>query len=118
MTDRTVRIRRAVSRTRLASLAAFPYRLAKVARHDAKVVRTSAKWLFTSREHHNYTYELTPRNREHMAWFVSAVCDVPVADVRGWFDELEADRDLRTERPGAGWPTRPRGTPAAWAGTP
>jgi predicted O-methyltransferase YrrM len=96
MTDRTVRIRRAVSRTRLASLAAFPFRLAKVARHDAKVVRTSAKWLFTSREHHNYTYELTPRNREHMAWFVSAVCDVSVADVRGWFDELDADRALRT----------------------
>jgi hypothetical protein len=96
MTDRKVRIRRAVSRTRLASLAAFPLRLAKVARHDAKVVRTSAKWLFTSREHHNYTYELTPRNREHMAWFVSAVCDVPVADVRGWFDELDADRALRT----------------------
>jgi predicted O-methyltransferase YrrM len=96
MTERSVRIRRAVSRTRLASLAAFPTRLAKVARHDAKVVRTSAAWLFTSREHHNFTYDLTPRNREHMAWFVSAVCDVPVADVRTWFDELESDTALRT----------------------
>src|SRR5215217_1737541 len=97
MTDRrSVQLRRAVSRTRLAPLAAFPYRLAKVARHDAKVVRTSARWLFTSREHHNYTYDLTPRNREHMAWFVSAVCEVPVSQVRGWFDELEADRSLRT----------------------
>jgi predicted O-methyltransferase YrrM len=97
MTDRrSVQLRRAVSRTRLASLAAFPYRLVNVARHDAKVMRTSAKWLFTSREHHNYTYDLTPRNREHMAWFVSAVCDVPVSDVRGWFDELESDRSLRT----------------------
>lgn len=95
MTDRRVRLRRAVSRTRLASLAAFPIRLAKVARHDAKLVRTSARWLFTSREHHNFTYDLTPRNREHMAWFVSAVCDVPVGDVRGWFDELDADRALR-----------------------
>jgi predicted O-methyltransferase YrrM len=96
MTDRSVRFRRAVSRTRLAPLAAFPYRLAKVARHDAKVVRTSARWLFTSREHHNYTYDLTPRNREHMAWFVSTVCDVPVGAVRGWFDELERDGELRT----------------------
>lgn len=96
MTDRTIRIRRAVSRTRLAPLAAFPYRLAKVANHDAKVVRMSARWLFTSREHHNYTYDLTPRNREHMAWFVSAVCDVPVGDVRKWFDELDGDRTLRT----------------------
>lgn len=96
MTERSVRIRRAVSRTRLASLAAFPVRLARVARHDATVVRTSAAWLFKSREHHNFTYDLTPRNRDHMAWFVSTVCDVPVADVRKWFDELESDHALRT----------------------
>jgi predicted O-methyltransferase YrrM len=96
MTDRKIRIRRAVSRTRLAGLAAFPIRFAKVARHDGRVLRTSAQWLFASREHHNYTYDLTPRNREHMAWFVSTVCDVPVGDVRGWFDELDADQALRT----------------------
>jgi len=88
-------LRRAVSRTRLARLVAFPGRAAGLLRHDGRVVAASARWLFTSREHHNFTYDLTPRNREHMAWFVSAVCDVPVGDVRGWFDELDADRALR-----------------------
>jgi predicted O-methyltransferase YrrM len=91
MTD----LRRAIARTRFARLAAFPTRTARVARHDARVIGASVRWLFTSREHHNYTYELTPLNRRHLAWFVAQVCDVPVASVRGWFDELEGDTALR-----------------------
>lgn len=89
------KLRRAIARTRLAPVAAFPKRLARVARHDAKVLRTSARWLFTSREHHNYTYDLTTLSRHHLAWFVSVVCEVPVGQVRGWFAELEGDDKLR-----------------------
>jgi predicted O-methyltransferase YrrM len=95
MPDRTTKIRRAVSRSRLAPLAAFPVRLAKVARHDAKVLRRSVHWLFASREHHNYTYKLTALNTDHLAWFVSVLCEVPVADVRGWIGEIESDTQLR-----------------------
>src|SRR5262249_25004163 len=43
----------------------------------------------------NYTYDLTPLNREHLAWFVSDVCAVPVAQARAWMAELEADEALR-----------------------
>ncbi|MDI5939431.1 class I SAM-dependent methyltransferase, partial [Micromonospora sp. DH15] len=68
------KLRRAVARTRLAPVAAFPRRLARVARYDAKVLRASARWLVTSREHHNYTYELTTLSRHHLSWFVSVVC--------------------------------------------
>src|SRR5690606_2431381 len=89
-------LRRAVARTPLAPLAAFPKRFLRVARHDAQVIGTSLRWLFTSREHHNYTYDLTPLNREHLAWFVSLLCDVPVSRVRYWFDEIEGDDALRT----------------------
>ncbi|GAA1381908.1 class I SAM-dependent methyltransferase [Catellatospora chokoriensis] len=96
MPDRKTRIRRAVSRTALAPLAALPKRLARVARHDAKVLRQSARWLVTSREHHNYTYDLTQLNREHLAWFVSIVAEAPVVDVRRWMVEIEADDALRT----------------------
>jgi hypothetical protein len=88
-------LRRAIARTPLAPVAAFPKRLARVARHDARVLGTSARWLFRSREHHNYTYDLTKLSREHLAWFVSAVCDAPVASVRGWLAELESDDTLR-----------------------
>ena len=66
-----------------------------MARHDGAVIATSARWLVTSREHTNFTYDLTPLSREHLAWYVSAVCDVPVARVRGYFAELESDDRLR-----------------------
>lgn len=92
--DRT-RLRRAVARTPLAPAAAFPKRLVRVARHDARVLKTSARWLFTSREHHNYTYELTKISRDHLAWFVATCCAVPVATVRGYFAEIDGDADLR-----------------------
>jgi predicted O-methyltransferase YrrM len=88
-------LRRAIARTPLAPVAAFPKRLARVARHDAKVVSTSARWLFTSREHHNYTYDLTRLSREHLAWFVAAVCDTPVKQVRAYLEEIEGDGALR-----------------------
>ena len=88
-------LRRAIARTPLAPVAAFPRRLLRVARHDARVLGTSARWLFSSREHHNYTYDLTALSREHMAWFVSVTCEVPVKDVRRYFAEIEGDTALR-----------------------
>jgi predicted O-methyltransferase YrrM len=89
-------LRRAVARTPLAPVAAFPTRLARVGRYNAKLLGVSARWLFTSREHHNYTYDLTRLSRLHLAWFVSVVCDVPVERVREYFHELESDHELRT----------------------
>jgi predicted O-methyltransferase YrrM len=76
-------------------VAAFPTRLRSVARHDARVVGSSVRWLFTSREHHNYTYDLTRLSREHLAWLVSVVCEVPVKQVRAYFAELDGDDALR-----------------------
>ena len=89
-------LRRAIARTPLAPVAAFPKRLARVARHDARVFSASARWLFTSREHHNYTYELTKLSRDHLAWYVSVVCDAPVGQIRSYFAELEGDETLRS----------------------
>ncbi|PXY37846.1 class I SAM-dependent methyltransferase [Prauserella flavalba] len=86
---------RRIARSRLAPVAAFPVRAMSVLRHDAHVVGTSARWLFTSREHHNFTYDLTPRNREHLAWFLSAVTGVDVNAFRGWLDEVDGDDALR-----------------------
>ncbi|MEV1285552.1 class I SAM-dependent methyltransferase [Micromonospora sp. NPDC049679] len=87
--------RRAIARTPLAPVAAFPKRLVRVARHDARVLGASARWLFTSREHHNYTYDLTRLSREHLAWFVSVTCDVSVKQVKAYLAEIDSDADLR-----------------------
>jgi predicted O-methyltransferase YrrM len=95
MAVRTQRLRRALSRTPLARIAVFPLRLFKVAKYDLRILRSSVRWLVVSREHHNYTYDLTALNREHLAWFVSDVCAVPVGRVREWMAELESDERLR-----------------------
>jgi hypothetical protein len=88
-------VRRRLASSRLAPVAIFPRRLMRVAKHDARVVGRSARWLFTSREHHNYTYDLTAISREHLAWFVATICDVPVARVREYFAEIDGDEELR-----------------------
>lgn len=86
---------RRIARSPLAPLAAFPVRTINVAKHDVRVLRTSVRWLFNSREHHNYTYNLTERSREHLAWFLALTTPATVTDVRRWFDELEGDHALR-----------------------
>lgn len=90
------RLRRAVSRSRFAPVASFPRRASRIVRHDARVLAASARWLLTSREHHNYTYDLTALNADHLAWFVAAICATPVPEIRGYLDEIANDAALRT----------------------
>jgi predicted O-methyltransferase YrrM len=88
-------LRRRVAESRLAGVAALPLRAREVARCNAHLAKVSAQWLVKSREHTNYTYNLTPLNREHLAWWVADVAAVDVETVRGYISELEEDRDLR-----------------------
>jgi Methyltransferase domain len=50
--------------------------------------------LVGSREHTNFTYDLTALNSEHLAWWVADVAGVPVAEARGYMGEVEQDGDL------------------------
>lgn len=87
--------RRRIARGRLASVAAFPTRLAVVARHNGRLASESARWLVRSREHTNFTYDLTRRNRDHLAWWVANLTGAPVAEIRGYIEELDVDEELR-----------------------
>lgn len=80
---------------RAARVAALPIRAATVARHDARVLADSVRWLALSREHTNFTYDLDARNVEHLAWFVAAIAEAPVEVIRRYIAELEADDSLR-----------------------
>jgi hypothetical protein len=67
-----------------------------VAAYDAKVLGRSTRWLVRSREHTNFTYDLTARNREHLAWWVARVANVEdIEQVRGFMRELDDDADLK-----------------------
>lgn len=86
---------RRIARSRYARAAAFPTRAWAVAHHDAGVISESARWLVKSREHTNYTYDLTPRNRDHLAWWVAQITGTDVKTVRGYLRELDEDDELR-----------------------
>jgi predicted O-methyltransferase YrrM len=70
--------------------------LATVLRYDGRVVGRSASWLIRSREHANFTYDLTERNYQHLAWWVSAVAASPIDETRDYIQELHSDRELRS----------------------
>jgi predicted O-methyltransferase YrrM len=89
------RFGRRLARSSAAPIVAFPLRLRAVARHNLAVIAASAHWLATSREHTNYTFDLQPRNLEHLAWFVSAITGAPYPAVVGWFAEIAQDDTLR-----------------------
>jgi Methyltransferase domain len=78
-----------------ARIAAFPTRTASVAKANGHFLGVSARWLFTSREHTNYTYDLTMLNRNHLTWFVANVAGVDVQTARGYIDEVVSDDALR-----------------------
>jgi hypothetical protein len=87
---------RRVAASPFARVAALPGRARTVATYDAKVLGRSTRWLVRSREHTNFTYDLTVRNREHLAWWVARVANVEdIEEVRGFMRELNDDADLK-----------------------
>lgn len=88
-------LRQRVAASRLARLAALPGRVSTATRHVGSEAGLAMHWLVSSREHHNFTYDLTPRNLEHLAWWVSAVSSMPVNDCRGWISEVLHDQALQ-----------------------
>jgi predicted O-methyltransferase YrrM len=87
-------IRKRVAASSFARVAAFPSRAAIVARFDARVIGRSVRWLVRSREHTNFTYELTPLNTSYLAWWVADVSEISVSRARQYLEEVYQDADL------------------------
>jgi hypothetical protein len=79
----------------VARVAALPLRARLAGRYNARLLRSTTVWLVRSREHENFTYDLTPTNREHLAWFVALAAGASVSEIRGYLAEIEQDDDLR-----------------------
>ncbi len=80
-----------------ASAATFPIRAKDVGRHLGSEVMSGGKWLFRSREHTNYTYNLSPLNLEHLAWWVVNVSGATISDSRQWISECLNDSELQED---------------------
>lgn len=73
----------------------MPKRLRFALHYYEKPLKNMAVWLFQSNETANFTYDLTPMNREHLAWFVSVITGCPLERIKGYIDEIEGDAQLR-----------------------
>jgi predicted O-methyltransferase YrrM len=58
-------------------------------------VASAARWLVTSREYTNYTYDLTDLNKLHLAFFIANATGVTHETVGQYIRELEEDEALR-----------------------
>ncbi len=52
-------------------------------------------WTVRSREHYNYTYNLTPRNLKHLAALLATVAECSRSEIENYLRELEGDTELR-----------------------
>ena len=87
-------LRRTLANSPVARGAALPVRAATVARYDVRVLGESARWLVRSREHTNFTYDLTPLNLQHLSHWVAAVTGGRPEEARGFIQELGTDEQL------------------------
>jgi len=78
-----------------APAATLPIRAKDVGRYLVSEVLSAGKWLLKSREHTNYTYDLSPLNLEHLAWWIVAVSGASISDSRQWVSECLNDIELQ-----------------------
>ncbi len=81
--------------SRLARAAALPRRTASAIRHVASETVLASTWVVRSKEHHNYTYDITPRNLRHLAWWASAVTGASSNQCGAWITEALNDDALK-----------------------
>ncbi|OAP40011.1 hypothetical protein AU381_10760 [Sinorhizobium glycinis] len=86
---------RPIKRSQAARILALPYRAYVGGRYIAPVLGNYLHWLARSREHTNFTYELTADNLLYLAHTLSFVTAAPLADVKRILLELEEDAELR-----------------------
>ena len=89
------RLRAQILTSRFLPVLVFPVRLRTALLFSGRNSFLSFKWLLSSREFANYTYDLKPRNREHLAWFVSSVTGATIAEIKEYFSEIESDVEFQ-----------------------
>ena len=53
------------------------------------------RWAFTSKEHYNHTYHLTPLSRAYLVSYTAVICGHSEEEIEKYFRELETDDALR-----------------------
>jgi predicted O-methyltransferase YrrM len=88
-------VRAKILESRFLPLVVFPYRLRLIVKFQNDSIKRSLSWLFGSKEFANFTYDLTPKNKAYLAWFIANVCGTTAQEISQYFDELESNSELR-----------------------
>lgn len=71
------------------------YRARYILRYYGQRMRPALPWLVRSRETSNFTFDLTARNRAHLAGFVAVALNRPIGEIAGYIEELLNDEALK-----------------------
>lgn len=76
----------------------IPYRLLVLALpRCARLLVTMIWWAFTSKEHYNFTYNLSALNQGHLSAFIAVVAGHTRQSIEGFLRELEDNTALREQ---------------------
>lgn len=84
-----------ILKSRFLRVIVFPYRV-RIALGDLiSRIRLLGQWLLRSSEFTNYSYDLTERNRLHLAHFVAHTTNCLVEEAHGWIEEILDNDEFR-----------------------
>ena len=81
--------------TALGRLILIPYRLLGAVPYVFRQFGLMLRWAFTSKEHYNHTYHLTPLSRAYLVSYTAVICGHSEEEIEKYFRELETDEALR-----------------------
>src|ERR1043166_8751139 len=81
--------------TALGRIVLIPYRLLGALPYAFRQFGLMLKWAFTSKEHYNHTYHLTPLSRAYLVSYTAVICGHLESEIEKYFAELEGDEELR-----------------------
>jgi len=87
-------LQRRAAKSSVAPLLSWGLRAKHVGETELGNLKSGTRWLFTSKEHTNFTYDLTPRSFAYMAAFVSVVSEKPIKVCQGYLEEVLNDDGL------------------------
>ena len=73
----------------------IPIRLLGALPYPFRQLGMILRWAFTSKEHYNHTYHLTPLSRAYLVSYTAVICGHAEDEIEKYFRELESDEELR-----------------------
>src|ERR1044071_1732719 len=74
----------------------IPYRFTLALDSIGKPLVEALRWTFRSRELYNFTYDLSPLNRQYLANFIAVVSGHPADVIERYCNEVASDEQLKS----------------------